>query len=83
MVALIVPRLAWSTQTEVTAAVAWRKPRRARRVCICLLDLPPELLEKAVALLQLHECGNFARASKVAKAIAAGATGARVTAEVS
>ena len=48
-----------------------------------LLDLPHELLERAVALLLPHEWGSFARASKTAKAVAQGAVGAVAAAEVS
>jgi len=48
-----------------------------------LLDLPHELLNKAVALLQPCEWGSFARASKAAKSIAEGAIGDVVNAEVS
>ena len=48
-----------------------------------LLELPHELLEKAVALLLPHEWGSFARASKTAKAVAQGMEGAVAAAEVS
>ena len=48
-----------------------------------LLELPHELLEKAVALLQPCAWGSFARASKAAKALAEGVVGDVVDAEVS
>ena len=48
-----------------------------------LLDLPHELLDKAVALLQPREWGSFARASKAATLVAEGAVGDVVSAEVS
>jgi len=68
--------MAQSSSSEQEAEQRARPP-------LPLLDLPHELLEKAVALLRPHEWGSFARASKTAKAIAQGAVGAMVEAEVS
>ena len=69
-------------QSSSSAREEQEAEQRARPPLL-LLDLPHELLEKAVALLRPHEWGSFARASKTAKAIAQGAVGAMVEAEVS